>query len=81
MPLLVHCFVPMPLSFLLHLARCALVRMHQNVLPTMPCLHLNNTGVRQRCQENLSWNRVRKCDVMKDYVVILSGYAFSILSF
>ena len=73
MPLLVHCFVPIPLSFLLRVARCALGRMHQNVHPTMPFPQLNNTGVRERCQENLSWNRVRKCDVMKDYVGILWG--------
>ena len=58
----------MPLSFLLRVARCALGRMHQNIHPTMPCPSLNDTRVRERCQENLGWNRVRKCDVMKDYV-------------
>ena len=69
MQLLVHCFVPMPLSFFLRVVRCALGRMHKNVLPTMPCPQLNNKRVRERCQENLSRNRVRRWDVMKDYGV------------
>ena len=58
MQLLVLCFVPMPLSFLLRVVRCTLGRMHKNVLSTMPCPQLNNTRVRERRQENLSWNRV-----------------------